>query len=46
MPATLLASQFAALEEPVDAIVIDASAPIADEVARIRERIARASVQA
>jgi carbohydrate kinase (thermoresistant glucokinase family) len=37
MPASLLASQFATLEEPADAIVVDASATIADEVARIRE---------
>jgi gluconokinase len=37
MPATLLASQFATLEEPADAIVVDAGATIADEVARIRE---------
>jgi gluconokinase len=35
MPATLLQSQFATLEEPAGAIVIDASASIADEVARI-----------
>jgi len=37
MPASLLASQYATLEEPADAIVVDASATIADEVARIRE---------
>ena len=37
MPASLLASQFATLEEPADAIIVDASATIADEVARIRE---------
>jgi len=37
MPATLLASQFATLEEPADAIVVDADATIPDEVARIRE---------
>jgi len=39
MPASLLASQFATLEEPADAIVVDASAAIADEVARIRESL-------
>ena len=46
MPATLLASQFATLEEPADAIVVDAGAAIADEVASIRERLAAAAVQA
>jgi len=42
MPADLLASQFEALEEPTDAIVVDASQPpqvIADEILeRLRER--------
>jgi gluconokinase len=40
MPAALLASQFATLEEPADAIVIDASMTVADEVACISERLA------
>ena len=39
MPASLLASQFATLEEPTDAIVVDASATVADEAARIREQL-------
>ncbi len=39
MPATLLASQFATLEEPADAIVVDAGVAIADEVAGIRRRL-------
>jgi gluconokinase len=39
MPASLLASQFATLEEPADAIVVDAGVAIADEVARIRHRL-------
>ena len=46
MPATLLASQFATLEEPADAIVVDAGATIAEEVTSIRERLAAAAVQA
>lgn len=40
MPATLLASQFATLEEPTDAIVIDIGGTVNDEVHRIRERLA------
>ena len=36
MPASLLASQFATLEEPPDAMVVDAGMAVADEVARIR----------
>ncbi len=36
MPATLLASQFAALEPPTDAIVVDIRMPIAQQVATIR----------
>ena len=36
MPASLLASQFATLEEPADAMVVDAGTAVADEVARIR----------
>ena len=35
MPASLLASQFAALEEPSDAIVVDVAQPIAAQVAAI-----------
>lgn len=36
MPADLVASQLETLEEPVDAIVVDADVPVADIVARIR----------
>jgi gluconokinase len=39
MPATLLASQFAALERPTDAIVVDARKTIAEQVALIREKL-------
>jgi gluconokinase len=39
MPAALAASQFAALEEPHDAIRVDAAAPVAEIVARLRERL-------
>jgi gluconokinase len=39
MPATLLESQFAALEEPRDAIVVDVAMPIPDKIARVREAI-------
>ena len=35
MPATLLASQFATLEEPSDAIVVDISQPVAAQAAQI-----------
>ena len=35
MPASLLASQFATLEEPADAIVVDVTQPIAAQVATI-----------
>jgi gluconate kinase len=35
MPAALLASQFAALEEPVDAIVVDIRQPTDDQVRQI-----------
>jgi len=35
MPASLLASQFATLEEPADAIVVDVTQPIATQVATI-----------
>ena len=45
MPAALLASQFATLEEPRDGIVVDAGATIAEEVSSIRERLAAAAVQ-
>ncbi len=41
MPAALLASQYATLEEPSDAIVVDASATVDEEVARICERLER-----
>ncbi len=36
MPATLLASQFAALEPPADAIDVDVRRPVAEQVAAIR----------
>jgi gluconokinase len=39
MPATLLASQFATLEKPADAIVVDARKTIAEQVALIREKL-------
>ncbi len=39
MPATLLDSQFATLEEPRDAIVVDVEAPIPDKIAQIRSAI-------
>jgi len=39
MPAALLASQFATLEEPKDAIVIDVATPIPDKIAQIRAAI-------
>jgi gluconokinase len=37
MPPTLLPSQFAALEEPADALTVDIREPVATQVARIRE---------
>jgi carbohydrate kinase (thermoresistant glucokinase family) len=37
MPPTLLPSQFAALEEPADALVVDIRAPVDEQVERIRE---------
>ena len=40
MPATLLASQFATLEEPADAIVVDIGGTVREEVLHIRERLA------
>lgn len=39
MPADLLPSQFAALEEPHDAIVVDGDEDVATIVAEIRERV-------
>ena len=39
MPPTLLPSQFAALEEPVDALVVDIREPVATQVERIREAV-------
>ncbi len=39
MPATLLESQFATLEEPTDAIVVDVATPIAAQVAQIRAQL-------
>jgi gluconokinase len=39
MPPTLLASQFATLEEPVDAIVVDVRATLRDQVAQIRSAL-------
>ena len=44
MPATLLASQFATLEEPADAIVIDIGGTVAEEVANIRAELAAAGI--
>ena len=44
MPSTLLASQFATLEEPSDAIVIDIGGTIAEEVANIRAELSAAGV--
>ena len=40
MPATLLASQFATLEPPLDALVVDIAQPIPDQVAAIRAALA------
>jgi gluconokinase len=40
MPPTLLPSQFAALEEPEDALVVDIRDPVATQVERIREAFA------
>jgi len=44
MPATLLASQFATLEEPAGAIVIDIGGTVAEEVANIRAELSAAGV--
>ena len=41
MPATLLASQFATLEEPADAIVVDVRDTIPEQVAKIRAALGR-----
>jgi gluconokinase len=41
MPASLVPSQFATLEEPADAIVIDATQPPDEVVAQIRRALAR-----
>lgn len=43
MPASLLDSQFAALEVPPDAIDVDIRLSVADEVAAIRSALARAA---
>ncbi|HTQ01327.1 MAG TPA: gluconokinase [Casimicrobiaceae bacterium] len=43
MPASLLPSQFAALEEPTDAFVVDIREAVAAQVAHIREAFALAS---
>jgi len=43
MPASLLASQFATLEEPVDAIVVDVSQPLAAQVATIARALSQES---
>ncbi len=40
MPATLLDSQFATLEEPADAVVVDVRDTIPEQVARIRAALA------
>ena len=40
MPASLLPSQFAALEEPADALVVDIREPVAAQVAHIRDAFA------
>jgi gluconokinase len=41
MPATLLDSQFATLEEPADALVVDVRLTIPEQVARIRAALGR-----
>jgi gluconokinase len=43
MPASLLPSQFAALEEPAEALVVDIREPVAAQVLYIREAFALAS---
>jgi gluconokinase len=44
MPATLLASQFATLEPPTDAIDVDVRLSVADQVAAIRAELDRTAV--
>lgn len=39
MPPALLASQFATLEEPADALVVDVAQPVAAQVAQIRRAL-------
>ncbi len=39
MPASLLPSQFAALEEPADAVIVDIRQPISVQVRRIRQAL-------
>jgi len=41
MPASLLPSQFATLEEPVDALVVDIRDPVSEQVRHIREGLGR-----
>jgi gluconate kinase len=41
MPPTLLDSQFAALEPPSDAIEVDVRLTVDEQVARIREALAK-----
>ena len=43
MPPTLLASQFATLEEPADAIVVDIRLAVPEQVATIRDALCLAS---
>lgn len=43
MPATLLPSQFAALEEPADALVVDIREPVAAQVEHVRDAFALTS---
>ena len=43
MPASLLASQFAALEPPADAVVVDVAAPLDEVVADVQRALARSS---
>ena len=46
MPASLLPSQFATLEEPADALVVDIRADIQAKVATIREGLGLSQVDA
>jgi gluconokinase len=43
MPASLLASQFAALEPPADAVVVDVAGPLDEVVADVQRGLARLS---